>query len=275
MREFILSLSVRYQLLFILLITILVAFIAANITAFLFGSVELISKLDLIVAIYAVLGTIYAVLVAFSISGVWQNYCASETSVITEVAALTDLVHMVKASSTSKAQYIRDIVINYLNEVIEVEWSVLAKGRNDLILSPTSNTFLHSMHIVREIQTIETVNARDNVVFSHVLTLLTKWLDARRTRLMISKGDIAKSLWPLLITGAFILFSFHGLFSVESRLLWSTLLLLFSGIIGLSFYLIFTLDCPFAGYPMVDSAPFTMALNWLKEEKNSGKNPAE
>ena len=273
MRAFLLSLSAKYQLFLIVFCTIVVAFISAIAIYLLFGSMELISKAGLITAIYAVLGTIYAVLVAFSVSGVWQNYCAAELAVTAEVAALMDLVHTVGASATEKAPLIRDLAIEYVNEVIAIEWPTLASGENEIIMSPKSKPLMLSQHMIREIQTIQTANARDNVIFSHVLTLLTKWLDSRRMRIMVSKGNIAKSLWPVLIAGAFILFAFHGLFIVENHILWSTLLLFFAGVIGLAFYLIFTLDSPFAGSPIVDAGPFKWALIWLRDQKTLNEEP--
>ena len=267
MRAFMLSLSATLQLCIIVLSTVVVAFISSIIIHAFFGSLELTSKVGLITSIYMVLGTIYAVLVAFCVSGVWQNYCASELAVAHEAAALTDLVHIVSASKVENSQTICNIAINYLKEVIDVEWSVLALGQNELIMSPTSKTSIMTTNLVHEVQAIQPAVERDNIILSHALTLLTKWLDARRMRIMISKGNIAKSLWPMLIAGAFIMFSFHGLFIVGNHMLWSTLLLLFSGIIGLSFYLIFTLDCPFGGSPVVNSSPFSWALSWLTAMK--------
>ncbi len=266
MRLFILKLPALVQLLFIVFSTVLVAFGSAITVYFLFGSLDLTPKSGLITAIYAVLGTIYAVLVAFSISGVWQNYCASEMSVTTEVDALIDLIHTVGTSTQDNGALIRETAIEYLNEAVTVEWPALAKGHSHLILSPKSNSCIIAFRLINAIKTIQPRNERQYIIFSHALTLLSKWLDARRARIMISKGNIAKSLWPMLIVGAFILFAFHGMFTVENHFLWSTLLLFFSGIIGLSFYIIFTFDCPFGGSPSVDSDPFNWAIIWLKNE---------
>lgn len=231
----------------------------------LFGGMELTTETGLTTAVYAVLGTIYAVVVAFSISGVWQNYCASELAVTLEAAALIDLIHTVKATTTEKAEIINGIAINYLKKAVEVEWPLLASGSDTSMMSSASPTFPLTMHLIREVQTIQPSNERDNVIFSHALTLLTRWLDAKRTRVMISKGNIAQSHWPLLIAGAFILFAFHGLFIFQNPILSIALLIFFSGIIGLAFYLIFTLDCPFAGSPAVDASPFNAALNYLSD----------
>ena len=268
MRSFIVTLSAKYQLLFIVLCTIIIAFGSALIIYLLFGSADLIPKAGLITSIYKVLGTIYAVLIAFSISGVWQNYCASELAVAAEAAALLDLAHIMRAFNEKKSQPFCAIAINYLKQVIKLEWPLLAKGQNEKVMSPTSSTYILSLKLVREVQMIQPQNPRDTVIFSSALNLLTKWLDARRTRIMISKGNIAFALWPMLIAGAIILFAFHGLFIVENHRLWATLLLLFSSVIGLSFYLIFTLDCPFGGTPAVGSGPFNWTLTWLSDQKS-------
>ena len=265
MRNYLLAQTPKVQFCIIVFSTIAAAFFSALFIHLIFGNMELISKTGLITSIYAVLGTIYAVLIAFSISGVWANYCASELSVATEAAALTDLVHMTKASNTDHSSLIRSTAIDYMEKVITEEWDTLARGKNEIVMSPASKTFVLAMRIVHIVQAINPLTPRDNVIFSHILSLMTKWLDARRTRIMLSKGNIAKSLWPLLISGAVILFAFHGLFITENPFLWTTLLLFFSGIIGLSFYLIFTLDCPFAGIPVVDVSPLKWTLTWLKE----------
>lgn len=272
MRTYILSFSEKAQFSMIVFGTILIAFVAAGTINVLFGSLQLISKVELITATYAVLGTIYAVLIAFSISGVWQNYCACALAVSAEAATLIDLVHIVKASNNQKSEQIRHLAISYVKKVIDIEWPMLATGNNEKIMSPQSETLGLAMNIMYEIQTADPTTTRDTVVFSHALTLLTKWLDARRTRIMISKGNTAKALWPLLIAGALILFSLHGLFIAQNPALWATLLVFFSGIVGLSFYLIFTLDAPYSGSTVVDANPFYWTKEWLVKETDYDQN---
>lgn len=266
MRSFLLSLPAAAQYCLIVAVTILAAFISGAGVHYLFHSLELLSKTELITAIYAVLGTIYAVLIAFSVSGVWANYCSTDLAVAAEAASLTDLIHMTRSSSTDLADKIQSLAVDYTRDVIILEWPALARGDINSVMTQNSPTFLCAMNILRIVQSVQPANTRDNVVYSHMLTLVTKWLDARRNRIMLAKGNIAKALWPLLITGAFALFAFHGLFITEDHMLWSILLLLFSGIIGSSFYLIFTLDCPFSGMPAIDASPFHWSLNCLKHE---------
>ena len=267
MRSWILSLSSRYQVILFILCTMAAAFCSAIAIHFIFAPFDLSAKYTLITTIHMILGTVYAVLIAFCISGVWQNFTAGELAATNEAAALNDLVHILAASSVMKVEQIKQLAIHYLKQVIAFEWENIAKGQVQSLFVPEEKTFKISQEIIREVQSIQPENARDNTIFSHTLNLLTKWLDARRIRIMLLKGNTAKSLWPLLITGAIILFGFHGLYIFDNHRLWMTLLLFSSGIIGVSFYLIFTLDSPATGSPSVSSASFEYAVQIMEKVK--------
>jgi hypothetical protein len=73
----------------------------------------------------------------------------------------------------------------------------------------------------------------------------------------------------LLIAGALVLFAFHGLFVTHVWAVWVALLVGFSFIVGLSFYLIFSLDSPFTSKLSVGPEPFL----WLLEsfERTDGR----
>lgn len=266
MRKFLLSQSSTTQFFLIVSSTIFAAFITAGCVHYLFHSFELLSKTGLITSIYAVLGTIYAVLVAFSVSGVWNTYCNTDMAVAIEAASLTDLIHMSKASSTIRADGLQELAAKYVHDVIDIEWPALARGNINALMSHDAKTFRAAMEILSAVQATQTTSDRDNIIYSQMLTLLIKWLDARRNRILLARGNTAKALWPLLISGAFALFAFHGLFITENHILWGTLLFLFSAIVGSSLYLIFTLDCPFSGIPAIDKNPFYWSLSCLEQD---------
>jgi hypothetical protein len=117
------------------------------------------------------------------------------------------------------------------------------------------------------VQNIAPQGEREVAIFSEVLRLLDNWLDSRRLRILIAHGNTARSIWPLLLIGALVLFAFHGLFVAQTMGIWITLLGGSALVIGLAFYLIFTLDCPFSGEPSVDVEPFTLIVGLLKKQK--------
>jgi hypothetical protein len=263
MRNFLLSLRVVWAPIIIIGSTVLLAFMIACIFNMFFDSYQLEANTGLSSAVYQVLGTVYAILLTFTLWGVWQNFNDANTSTHKEASSLVDLVHIIEASSTLKAIKIRETSTKYLKLVIEKEWPKLKNITNDY-LNTNEQAHSSSLEIVKVVQGISPKDAREVAIFSQTLNLLNTWLDARRTRILIARGNSAKALWPLLITGAFILFAFHGLFVAKTLGIWCSLLFGFSLTIGLTFYLIFSLDCPFAGSLSIDSEPFQLALQTLK-----------
>jgi hypothetical protein len=269
MRSFILSLRTAYQIVFVISVTVLLAFLIAFICGKFFDAHQLESNTDLISSVYQVLGTIYAILLTFTLWGVWQNFNEATACVQNEAYALVDLVHIVEASPDWKID-VRKAAISYYKYVLEKEWPTL-KCITTKDINANEHSRIQSTHVVQVVQSITPKSDREITIFNQTLTLLNTWLDARRTRILIARGDSAKSLWPLLITGALVLFGFHGLFVAKTIRIWVTLLFGFSLIISITFYLIFSLDCPFAGSLSIDCEPFEFALNIL--EGNNGQAP--
>jgi hypothetical protein len=266
MRSFLLSLPEKLQIVVVVITTIIVAFVSAIIVRQFFDVHQLESNLSLITSVYTVLGTLYAVLLAFSVTGVWQDFSKALMYVQKEADALTDLVHMVDAIDEKKQLNFRSLALAYAAVVVNVEWPTLADMSNNF-LSVHEASHNASLILMQAILAIKPENERQQIIFAQALSLLNNWEDARRTRIMLARGDSAKALWPLLIAGGVILFAFHGLFITASTGIWAGLLLGLSFTIGLAFYLIFTLDCPFTGIPKVEPAPFTWVLDILRIEK--------
>lgn len=266
MRTFLLSLSVKSQLLFIVSSTIILAFLIAYICSLFFDTTQLVANTDLISAVYQAMGTLYAILLTFTLWGIWQNFTEADASAQKEAYSLIDLVHIVEAATTWKID-IRGTVLNYLTLVVTNEWPLL-KSLTDNSLNIQQSTHSNALKILLLVQGIVPEGKREAVIYDQALTLLNHWLDARRSRFLVARGNSAKALWPLLFTGAFILFLIHGLFVAKTIAIWIVLLFGTALVIGLTFYLIFTLDCPFTGSPSVDSEPYVLAANILKD-KNS------
>lgn len=266
MRHFLLSLAGKYQVIVITVTTIILAFIIATIFSLFFDEHKLVINVDLIASIYQVMGTIYAILLTFTLWGVWQKFTEAEASVKNEAYSLLDLVHILETSASWKKDDIRHAALDYAKRIANQEWPSLKHFTSNTINGQEHHSH-SSLHLIQAVQSITPKNERDTVIFGQALTLLNHWLDARRSRMLAARGNTARALWPLLLTGAFVLFAFHGLFVTQTIGIWSTLLLGTSLVIGLTFYLIFTLDCPFEGTLSIDAEPFTLAINILESNK--------
>jgi hypothetical protein len=259
-----LALPEGLQVIIIIGATVAAAFAAALATRALFDLQQLAADNGLTTAVYEVLGTIYAILLAFVVSGIWQNFIAAATSVHTEADALLGLGHTVDAFSSEQSRKVRRRVVTYAKGVI-AEWEALASVARGKV-SPHDFSHEEMEALIRAVQSLEPANPRETAVFERALVMLTNWLDARRKRLQIASGGVAAAIWPLLVAGALVLFAFHGLFVARSAAVWTGLLLGLSAVVGLAFYLIFSLDSPFTGRLSVHVGPFKWVVDSYRRE---------
>ncbi len=260
MRSYILSLPAKLQPIVIIGSTVVAAFIVSFLTRTFFSDQQLALDNGLTTSVYGTLGTTYAVLIAFVVSGVWQSFSDAGSAVKREANALTDLTFVVGSFSDETSARIRESARAYVKGVVE-RWDLLAlAARNNV---PTEEINLDtSCALVAAILDIKPADAREVELYGQSLDLLGLWLDARRARLRSAEGNTAGALWGLLIAGAFVLFAFHGMFVTHAWVVWAVLLLGFSFVVGLAFYLIFSLDSPFTGRLSAGPGPFV----WLLKE---------
>jgi hypothetical protein len=258
MRSYILSLPAKLQPVIIVGSTILAAFLVSLLTRSFFNVQQLQLDSALTTSVYGTLGTTYAVLIAFVVSGVWQSFSNAGDAVNSEANALTDLAVVLSSISEEKTRKPREATRAYVQSVID-RWDLLANVARDK--GPAEEINLDtSFALSRSILAIKPDDARELELYSRALDAMNVWLDARRNRLRSAEGNTAGALWGLLIAGAIVLFAFHGLFVTHAWAVWAALLLGFSSVVGLAFYLIFSLDSPFTGKLSAGPAPFVWLL---------------
>src|SRR5664279_885101 len=271
MRSFILSLPARLQPLVIVGATMVAAFAVSLLTRLFFNAQQIESDSALTSAVYGTLGTTYAVLIAFVVSGVWQSFSLAGTAVNCEANALADLLLVIGSISVERSGSTRQSAKEYVQSVIE-RWDLLERAGRDQ--TPAEEINLEtSITLVRSILAIKPDDERELELYAQALDLMGVWLDARRNRLRSARGNTASALWALLIAGALVLFAFHGLFVTHVWAVWVVLLMGFSFIVGLAFYLIFSLDSPFTGKLSAGPEPFLWLLKEFERSDGLGFSP--
>jgi hypothetical protein len=274
MRSYLLSLPNKLQVVMVIGATVMAAFAVALAVRTLFDVKLLSADTGLASTVYGVFGTIYAVLLAFVVSGSWQNFSLAVRSVQSEASALLDLVHIVDTFSSKPHHPIRRAAISYATQVIEAEWRLLP----DVAIG---NTFPQNLkpaaitEIIHVVGVLEPATPREAAAYQQALAMLNIWLDARRDRHQSAGGGNVTALWPLLLFGAIVLFAFHGLFVAQSFAIWVALLLGVSLVVGLAFYLIFSLDSPFTGKLTPRITPYQRLINWCQRDLPPDSGPSE
>src|SRR5271169_2225833 len=126
MRSYILSLPAKLQPVVIIGSTVAAAFAVSLLTRMLFKVPQLELDSALTSSVYGTLGTTYAVLIAFVVTGVWQSFSKAGAAVNCEANALTDLLVVVDHIAVDRTGKTREAVKKYVQSVLE-RWDLLER----------------------------------------------------------------------------------------------------------------------------------------------------
>src|SRR5271167_3592139 len=130
MRSYILLLPAKLQPVVIVGVTVLAAFAVSLLTRAFFNIQQLELDSALTSSVYGTLGTTYAVLIAFVVSGVWQSFSTAGTAVNSEANALADLLLVIGSISVESTGRTRESAKAYVQSVIE-RWDLLERATRD------------------------------------------------------------------------------------------------------------------------------------------------
>ena len=142
--------------------------------------------------IIAVVGVIYAVLLAFLAIAVWEDFNAAETIVQTEASLAGDIFLDAVTSTDAACAAVRKGMRDYVELIVHDEWPKLARGE-------TSSKAIGALIDVQR----AVVGAVDHgPVFQEILSRLNSLYDARRARITKADQGLQPIAWMVVIMGA-------------------------------------------------------------------------
>jgi hypothetical protein len=197
---------------------------------------------------FAVVGVIYAVMLAFAIIVVWERYTDAEVAVIHEAGAAATLYRLASGPEPEPAA-MRAALGNYLRLAIEHDWPKMAVEQESAevtaALTALYSTALQLAH----------TGQLPAPVLMEVFSQLDAMTQARRTRLHLAVGIVPTVLWVALSLGGILTVTFTYFFGAENlraQLLMSGILAV---IVFMGLFVIVCIDHPFTGPVHVDSGP--------------------
>jgi hypothetical protein len=216
---------------------------------------------DLAGFVLAIVGVIYAVLLAFIAVAVWQNYTDVDNLVQMEANLVDDLYRDTISLPPDIAQQLRRNLFDYTETVVQKEWPhMMASTRSGLKGWRT----LDSFHLT--LAQLKPQDASALAAQTEMLETLDKLYDVRRGRFHAAVSGLPAIVWWNLVVGAVILVVFSYMFGAPRLVMHAVLVGLLSSSIGLVLMLIILLDNPFLGRSHVSVQPFqalTMAVETM------------
>ncbi|HYL26963.1 MAG TPA: hypothetical protein VEW74_03950 [Candidatus Nitrosotalea sp.] len=205
--------------------------------------------------ILAVIGVIYAVLLAFVAIGVWERFQQAETRTYEEAGALATVYR--DAGSFPGGNRVRNLVRAYVRTIIEDEWPQMERGEKSYV----SSALLEATD--REVRLLPVTSQRLADIQSQMLAAMDLALMDRQTRLTIDAGGINSIMWVVLILGAIVTVAFTYLFGFDRTLMQALMVGGLSFLIALVIFLVLALDYPFRGSIHVTPEAFHALLESL------------
>lgn len=206
---------------------------------------------------FAVIGVLYAVLLAFVVVAVWEDYSNTEGAVRNEAKALVDLHQLSYALPESSGNLIREHLVSYIEHVRDSEWLAMGDGDSD----PQAEKDLQLLN--QAVFEGRPENLGEVALYLHALDLLTIVNDNRNERLDGSRGSVPSVLWLVLLAGAVVTLGYPAFFGSSNLMAQVLMTAALAALVALTLFVALVLDYPFTGQVRISSTPFEQALKQM------------
>ena len=211
---------------------------------------------DVAGSIFATLGVLYAVLLAFVVIIVWQGFDNADLNVQKEANCLTDLYRDAEPFSLEFRHELYPLLDEYVKTVVNEEWKTMERGE----ASP------HAAELIRKLWPLYSAylpkNATEVAFFQESVRKLNELGEFRRLRIMDSRSGVNPLLWIVLISGGVITVTFISFFGSENLRPQMTMAILLAMLVGLILFTIAAMDFPFTGSVSVSKDAFTHIIGY-------------
>ena len=221
--------------------------------------------------IYAVLGVVYAVLLALVVIATWEEFGRARVTVETEANALAEIFWLAHQIPEPEGRELQGLCLSYAEEVVNVGWPLMEQGRTpSLELSKESSRAWVLIDDIRAtIQGYEPRTVAGQELYAEGLDQVQRLADARRTRLVVAEDSLPTVLWVVLIVGGIVVVGFAYLFGMENTGAHALMVVSLAGVIALVLFTIAAMDHPFTGAARVGPEAFELVLHRFETSKLS------
>ncbi|MEO7201511.1 MAG: hypothetical protein ABI431_02405 [Candidatus Tumulicola sp.] len=207
---------------------------------------------DLAGFILAVIGVVYAVLLAFVTIGVWERYQQAEARSFDEGTKLAVIYR--DADRFPQSRELREAVRAYTESVINDEWPLMRHGGQ----SAKADRLLERVDSIVRALPVDGPGRQD--VHAEMLEAVNSTQTDRDTRLSEDSTGIDGLLWVVLVSGAVITVGFTFFFGFRHSLMQQLMTGALGLLIAMVLFLTVALNYPYRGNISVPPEAFHSAV---------------
>jgi hypothetical protein len=200
--------------------------------------------------IIAIVGVIYAVLLAFIAVSTWENFNKAQDAADLEANMLGNLYVDCEGLPPKVAFSVRRHLRDYARLVVDREWPAQKLGRTD---TEAWKPLYEINKLIARFRPTEKTQAVD----AEILRTANALYQARHDRLTAATSRIPNVMWAVTFLGGALTVGFTFLFGVPNFRIHLLMTALLATSLALVIVLIVAFDCPFRGELSVSSEAFS------------------
>jgi hypothetical protein len=212
-----------------------------------------------------IVAVVYAVMLAFLVIAVWQDFGKADETAQHEASSVSDVYRAARVYPEALQRRVRTGLEDYVRLVISEEWRLQTEGRP----SERSWSTLEAVH--KDMLDFEPKTMREQIVHAEQLREFNTLLDDRRARLMMSASGLQPVIWIVVVIGTALVIAFSWFFGTDNVRAHYGMTALMGVAIGLVLFLIAILDYPFRGGVSITPTAFEQVQENFKRLATSGR----
>ncbi len=200
--------------------------------------------------ILAVVGVVYAVILAFIVIVTWEQFRDAREIVDREAGALRSLYRDSRSLPEPERTRMGDLVVRYGHEVATGEWTAMEKGES----SPAAFSLISDMFAT--LGGVNVTTPTQETFLSDAVVRLNDVAEDRAQRITAAEGGMVSVLWAAIVLGGIMTVGFSLLFGVSNERLHYLMVAVFPAVLALQIFVILVLNHPFSGDVRVSPEPF-------------------
>lgn len=202
----------------------------------------------------SMLSALFLLVFAIAVVVPWSDADAARQNTYAESQGLTEAYWTAGGLPATQSAQIRTGLRDYTSYVANKEWAVMAHGR-------LGNTGWAKLDTLREnVSAMQFTTKNDQDTQSAVLSQLTSVFQARRQREADAKTSLPPAVLFFTVVIGIVMILFPLLSGARPRGMTLIPLIVMSGLLGMSIYLVFDINHVFTGNLHVSPAAFRSAL---------------
>ncbi len=159
---------------------------------------------------FAVIGVLYAVLLAFVVIITWERFYDAEKALAAQAGSAATIYRLAGGLDDASGAALRANLSAYLQSVLKDDWPAMAVGRSSLATTRVLSDLYERVVQYRP----SDLHGAD--LQKDLLGELDQLTRARRERLVMAEGTVPNAIWFVLFLGAALTISFTVFFGTQS-----------------------------------------------------------